>query len=56
MEINKDENIHRFELIAIRGEVLEREREKKERNPHNLEREVQWTIQKRKGWVKAKIG
>ena len=28
---NKDENFHRFELSAIRGELLEREREMKER-------------------------
>ena len=32
--INKDENVHRFALSAIRGELLERQREKerKERN------------------------
>ena len=28
---NKDENVHRFALRAIRGKVLERERKKRER-------------------------
>ena len=31
---NKDENVHSFALSAIRGELLERERE---RDPHNFE-------------------
>ena len=35
--INKDENVHRFALRAIRGELLERERK---RDPHNLEGEA----------------
>ena len=26
LEFNKDENVHRFALSAIRGELLERER------------------------------
>ena len=41
MYINKDENVHRFELSAIRGELLEREREKereKERGRREGER------------------
>ena len=49
---NKDENVHRFPLRAIRGELFERDREekkrererKRERDPHNLEGEA-WTIQ-----------
>ena len=28
LSVNKDENAHRFALIAIRGELLERERER----------------------------
>ena len=30
--INKDENVHKFALSARRGELLESEREKKERD------------------------
>ena len=29
--INKDENVHKFALSAIRGELLEREREKEKK-------------------------
>ena len=38
---NKDENIHRFALRAIRGELLEGEKEKERvRDLRNLEREA----------------
>ena len=37
---NKDENVHRYALSAIRGDLLEGEREKKERK---REREVRET-------------
>ena len=36
--MNKDGNVHRFAFRAIGGELLERERRK--RDPQNLEREA----------------
>ena len=36
---NKDENVHRFALSAIRGELLEREREKEREKEKEKERE-----------------
>ena len=52
----KDENVHRFALRAIRGELLEiekgREKERKER-----ERSTQFGEEEASmGWVNAKIG
>ena len=58
--MNKDENVHRFALSAIRGELLERERgrekKKRERDPHNLEGEASMDHPIGEGWVNAKIG
>ena len=39
--INKDENVHRFALSAIRGREREREKEERERDPYNLEGEFE---------------
>jgi hypothetical protein len=41
---NKDENVHRFALRAIRGGLLEREREKEIHTIWSWKH--QWTIQK----------
>ena len=37
-KINKDENAHRFALSAIRGEILEREREKERERKKDREK------------------
>ena len=37
ININKDENVHRFALSAIRGELLEREREDKKKREREKE-------------------
>ena len=47
---NKDENVHRFALSTIRGKLLEREREKRERDQHNLEREASMDHPKGEGF------
>ena len=39
MYINKDENVHRFELSAIRGELLEREKDRERVKEKKRERE-----------------
>ena len=36
LKLNKDENVHRYPLCAIRGELLEREREKE----REIEKEI----------------
>jgi hypothetical protein len=59
MYINKDENVHRFELSAIRGELLEREREKereKERKERAREREREKEMEKVKKMCDKKGG
>ena len=39
---NKDENVHRFALSAIRGDLLEREREKE--RERDIERDSFWIL------------
>ena len=39
MQLNKDENVHRFALSSIRGKLLEREREREREKEKEKERE-----------------
>ena len=38
MQLNKNENVHRFALSTIRGKLLERERERKRERERERER------------------